>query len=206
MGNFFGKMEPDEPVPPEFPPTGPFSDQDGNPYYLYRLVIVGDHRSGKTSLLRRFANNEFEDDNSHIIYDLQVRTIEFDDITIKLLVFDVRTIGRYNVIPTLNRRTFYRGSVGVIIAYDTCKEETFNNVPHWVEEVKTVGRPDMKLLIVGTNCDRASDKTVDYLKVRSYANENQIPFLEVSSKDGTNIDLAFLTLVAGIRQSELERV
>ena len=172
---------------------------------MYRLVIVGDHRSGKTSLLQRFANNEFEDDNSHIAYDLLFRSIELDGVTIKLLVLDVRTIGRYNVIPMLNRRTFYRGSVGVIIAYDTCKEETFNNVPNWVEEVKTVGRPDMKLLIVGTNCDRTSDKTVDYLKVRSYSNEKQIPFFEVSSKDGTNIDLAFLTLVAAIIQSELER-
>ena len=155
--------------------------------------------------MRRFAANEFEDDNTQIACDLLIRAIELDGVTIKLQVWDVRTIGRYNVIPMLHRRVFYRSTVGVVIAYDSSKEESFNNVPNWVEEVKTVGRPDMKLLIVGTKCDRTSDKTVEYWKAKDYANEKQIPFFEVSSKDGTNIELAFLTFVAGIRQSELER-
>ena len=172
---------------------------------MYKLVIVGDHCSGKTSLMRRFAKNEFGDDNTLIIDDLNVRVIELDGVRIKLFVWHIRTISRYNVIPSGDRRIYYRGAAGVIIAYDSSKEETFNNVPNWVEEVKTFGRPDMKLLIVGTKCDRADDKAVEYFKARSYANARQIPCFEVSCKDGTNIDLAFLTLVAGIRKSELDK-
>ena len=43
-----------------------------------------------------------------------------------------------------------------------------------MEEVKTVGRPDMKLLIVGTNnCERTSDKTVDYLALEQWRGEGE---------------------------------
>jgi hypothetical protein len=54
-------------------------------------------------------------------------------------------------------------------------------------------------MVVGTGCDR-KDREVDYITARDFADEQQLPFFEVSAKDGTNVELAFLTLVQEIRQ------
>ena len=95
-------------------------------------------------------------------------------------------------------KAFYRGCAGIIVAYNVTKEWTFNGVPYWIEEGLKNAHPDAKMVLVGTNGDRIDDKIVDFTRARDFASERQIPFLEVSSKDGTNVELAFMTIVAQV--------
>ena len=44
---------------------------------------------------------------------------------------------------------------------------------------------------------------VEYRTAKDFADERGIMLMEVSAKDGTNVELAFLTLVAKIRQADL---
>ena len=67
--------------------------------------------------------------------------------------------------------------------YNATKEETFENVPYWIEEISRYAHPDDKVVLVGTNGDRVDEKVVDYTRAREFASERQIPFFEVSSKD-----------------------
>ena len=97
-------------------------------------------------------------------------------------------------------RAYYRGAAGIIVTYSATKEETFDNVPYWIEEARKFGRPDIKLIIVGTGCD-CKGKKVDYVTAKDFADEHQLSFFEVSAKDGTNVELAFLTFIEEIRQS-----
>ena len=52
-------------------------------------------------------------------------------------------------------------------------------------------------MVVGTGCDR-KDREVDYFTARDFADEQQLSFLEISAKDSTNVELAFLTLIQEI--------
>ena len=68
-------------------------------------------------------------------------------------------------IPT----SFYRGSVGAIITYSVTDEESFNDVPYWIDEVQKLVHPDTRLALVGTKCDCTSDKVVEYSRACDFA-------------------------------------
>ena len=163
---------------------------------LYKLLIVGDSNTGKSCLIGCFAGEEFSSVYIPTIgIDFKIHTVELDGFKIKLQIWDTAGNPRFKTITT----AYYRGSMGVIITFSVTKEETFLNVAHWIEHIKESGPPGLKLMVVGTGCDR-KDREVDYITARDFADEQQLPFFEVSAKDGTNVELAFLTLVQEIRQ------
>ena len=57
-------------------------------------------------------------------------------------------------------------------------------------------------MLVGSKCDPTEEKAVDYRTAKDFADERGIMLMEVGAKDGTNVELAFLTLVAKIRQAD----
>ena len=166
-------------------------------HVLYKILIIGDSNTGKTCLLRCFTGEEFSSVFiSTIGVDFKIRTVEMDGAKIKLRVWDTGGNARFRTITRAN----CRGAAGIVITYSATKEETFDNVPYWIEEARKFGRPDVKLIIVGTGCD-CKGKKVDYITAKDFADEHQLSFLEVSAKDGTNVELAFMTLIGEIRQS-----
>ena len=164
---------------------------------LYKLVIIGDSSTGKSSLVNCFTGEWFSTDyRATVGIEFQIRTVVLDGVIIKFQVwFSDGNFKPYGGITT----AFYREAAGAIVAYSVTKKETFLNVPHWIEEAKKFGRPDLKLIVVGTGCDR-KDREVDYFTARDFADEQQLSLLEVSAKVGTNVELAFLTLIQEIRQ------
>ena len=178
-----------------------FRYQGDENYSLYKVIVVGDAEAGKTSVLGSFAGDYFNPTYIPTIgVDFRIRIVELDEFRIKLQMWDIAGQPRFRTIT----RAFYRGCVGIVLTYNATKEETFENVPYWIEEISRNTHPDAKIVLVGTNGDRVDDKVVEYTRVRDFASERQIPFFEVSSKDGTNVELAFMTLVTQLRQLQIE--
>ena len=189
--------------PQSIPQTrSPFQRGKYTDCYIYKVVVVGDADTGKTSMLGSFTGKDFNPTYTPttIGVDFQIGNIKLDEIKIKLQLYDTGDYTRFRTIT----RTIYRGCAGIVITYNATKEETFENVPYWIEEISRYARPDAKIVLVGTNGDRVDEKVVDYTRARDFASERQIPFFEVSSKDGTNVELAIMTLVAQLRQLQIE--
>ena len=168
--------------------------------HLYKLVVVGDSNSGKTNLVGRFVGDSFIPEHKPTIgVEFRSRTIELDGAQIKLEIWDTAGYSRYRTITS----AFYRGATGIIVTYNATEEESYASVPYWTDHVKETARSDVKLMLVGTHGDCTDEKTVYHDAAQDFARKTSIPFLEVSSKDGTNVELAFMTLVATIHQSQL---
>ena len=167
--------------------------------YLYKLILVGDSATGKTSLMTGFAGGEFSTDYIPTIgVDFTSRIIVIDGTRIKLQLWDTAGNPRFRAIT----RAYYRGSHGIIVVYDATKEKTFDNVPYWLEEVEKNVSPETTVMLVGSKCDLTAEKVVDYRTATDFADERGIMLMEVSAKDGRNVELAFLTLVARIREAD----
>ena len=167
--------------------------------YLYKLILVGDGDTGKTSLMTGFAGEDFSTNYVPTIgVDFTIHTIVLDGSRIKLQVWDTAGHQRFRTIT----QSYYRASHGVIVVYDATREKTYDNVPYWLEEMKKYARPEATVMLVGSKCDLPEEKMVDYRTVKDFADERGIMLMEVSAKDGTNIELAFVTLVAKIREAD----
>ncbi len=53
--------------------------------------------------------------------------------------------------------------------------------------------------MVGNKCDLTSKKVVDYTTAKEFADSLGIPFLETSAKNATNVEQAFMNLIAEIK-------
>ena len=172
----------------------------------YKLVLVGDSGTGKTCFMTGFVGGDFSTNYVPTVgVDFINCTIVLDGIRLKLEVWDTAGHQRYRTIhcDESTCTCVYTGSHGIIVVYDATKEKTFDNVPCWLEEVKKNTSPEATIMLVGNKCDLAEEKVVEYRTAKEFTDERGIMLMEVSAKEGTNVELAFLTLVAKIRQADL---
>lgn len=166
--------------------------------YLFKLLLIGDSGVGKSCLLLRFADHTYTESYiSTIGVDFKIRTIELDGKTIKLQIWDTAGQERFRTITS----SYYRGAHGIIVVYDVTDTESFNNVKQWLNEIDRYACEGVNKLLVGNKCDLVSKKAVNYETAKALADKLDIPFLETSAKAATNVEKAFLTMAAEIKNT-----
>jgi len=166
--------------------------------YLFKLLLIGDSGVGKSCLLFRFADHAYTESYiSTIGVDFKIRTVELDGKTIKLQIWDTAGQERFRTITS----SYYRGAHGIIVVYDCTDLDSFNNVKQWLNEIDRYASENVQKLLVGNKVDLVSKKVVDYDTAKDFADKLHIPFLETSAKAATNVEKAFLTMAAEIKNN-----
>jgi Ras-related protein Rab-8A len=93
--------------------------------YLVKLIIIGDSGVGKTNILMKFCEQEFKSSYVATIgVDFKIKTIQVEDKRFKLQIWDTAGQERFKNIT----QTYYKGAVGIILAYSVIEESTFDNI------------------------------------------------------------------------------
>jgi len=164
--------------------------------FLFKLLLIGDSGVGKSCLLLRFADDTYTDSYiSTIGVDFKIRTVDLDTKTIKLQIWDTAGQERFRTITS----SYYRGAHGIIIVYDITDKESFDNVRQWLFKIDRYASETVCKLLVGNKADLANKPAVEYEQSKAFADELNIPFLETSAKNASNVEQAFLTMAAQIK-------
>jgi len=164
--------------------------------YLFKLLLIGDSGVGKSCLLLRFADDTYTDSYiSTIGVDFKIRTVDLDTKTIKLQIWDTAGQERFRTITS----SYYRGAHGIIIVYDITDKESFDNVRQWLFEIDRYASESVCKLLVGNKSDLTNKRAVEYEQAKAFADELNVPFLETSAKNAANVEQAFLTMAAQIK-------
>ncbi|KAI9499434.1 GTP-binding protein ypt1 [Zychaea mexicana] len=162
--------------------------------YLFKLLLIGDSGVGKSCLLLRFADDTYTESYiSTIGVDFKIRTIELEGKTVKLQIWDTAGQERFRTITS----SYYRGAHGIIVVYDVTDQDTFNNVKQWMQEIERYAAEGVSKLLVGNKVDM--EKAVESEQAAELADSLNIPFLETSAKDSSNVEQAFLTMAKQIK-------
>ena len=167
---------------------------------LFKILILGDSNSGKTSLLDRLVNNQFMNCYiSTIGIDFNVKTIKLDDQTkVKLQIWDSCGQERFRSLT----RSYYRNSSAFIICYDITSLKSFENAKFWIGEIeKYVDNPDVIQILVGTKNDLDGFRQIKYEDGVNYANSIGIDFIETSSKNDLNVKELFYHLSSELNKT-----
>ena len=157
-------------------------------YYIYKLLLIGNPGVVKSCLLLRFSDDTYTNDYiSTIGVDFKIKTIELDGKTVKLQIWDTAGQERFRTITS----SYYRGSHGIIIVYDVTDQDSFDSVKMWLQEIDRYATSTVLKLLVGNKCDLNDKRVVDYDTAKEFAEANQMPFLETSALDSTNVEEAF---------------
>ena len=159
-------------------------------------MIIGETRTGKTSLISRYCKNEFSGGAylSTIGIDFQIKNLEINSKKIRLQIWDTAGQERFRNIA----KNYYQSSDGFIVVYDITNNESFQTLDYWVEEIKSNSQELSRMILVGNKCDLEEGRQVKKEEGKDYAKKKELKFYEVSAKDGTNVNKAFDDLIKDI--------
>jgi small GTP-binding protein len=163
--------------------------------YQKKVLILGDGAVGKTSLIRRFVVDKFDDKYILTIGSkVTAKALKIEmhgaSIYLKLQIWDVLGQKGYK---RLYSSTF-RGSKGVLLVADITRKETLQSLEnYWIPTIqKIIG--NIPFVILANKSDLGKATKFKDKELREFAGKYKAPSYITSAKTGENVDLAFKIL------------
>ncbi|MFO7791638.1 MAG: Rab family GTPase [Candidatus Saliniplasma sp.] len=116
-----------------------------------KVLLLGDGAVGKTSLVRRYVEQEFHDRYIATI-GVNVKKKKLPDLGIKMMLWDL-----YGQKINKNlHASHYSGADGAIIIYDLTRYDTFLSLDNWISEVFSV-TGKIPFVVLGNKFDLIED-------------------------------------------------
>lgn len=156
-------------------------------YYDYRhkCLVVGDSKTGKTSLITRFVKDIFYEE--HVLSignDFEAKSLNFRDKNHRFIIFDNPSDS--TIIPS-----FFRNMDVILICYDITNRNSFSNIDEWFERAKISLNEKTCIILCGNKSDLETERKVDKNEARDYADNKNMCFIESSAKNNLNIKEIF---------------
>jgi small GTP-binding protein len=165
----------------------------------FKVVLLGESAVGKSSLVLRFVKREFHEfQESTIGAAFLTQTIQIDDTTVKFEIWDTAGQERYHSLAPM----YYRGAQAALIVYDLTARESFAKAQNWVRELQRQANANIVIALVGNKLDLASKRAVEYNEAKSYADENNLLFMETSAKTAVNVNEVFTAIATRLPKND----
>jgi small GTP-binding protein len=167
----------------------------------YKLLIIGDKFTGKTSFCLRFALNEFNlEIKSSEQSKCYLKTILLLDKEIKVYLIDV-----INSMNNLNEELL-KEVKGVIAIYDITKLKTFESTEKLIKEVRQKIGNIIPILMLGNKNDLKYLRDIDYDDSIEKANSLNCILKEINFVDENSVHDTIKYLVAKIFFNDLDDI
>lgn len=190
-----------------------------------KLVLLGEAAVGKSSLVLRFVNNDFQENKEPTIgaafltqkCNLPTRTIKFE-------IWDTAGQERFASLAPM----YYRNAQAALVVYDLTKASSLVKARHWVAELQRQASPGICIALVGNKADLVDDaegddvvadedgegdddgeatgarRKVTTAEAKSFADEEGLLFFETSAKTGSNVSEVFAAIASAIPETALK--
>lgn len=165
--------------------------------------MLGDNAVGKTSLIRRYVLDVFEDKYiSTIGTKITKKTVKLHHpkknvkINMTLLIWDI--MGDMNSLPEIihsynkyaPQKKYFENAKGAIVVCDITRKNTMNNINDWVQAFRDVAG-DVPMLFIGNKTDLQGIAKVETKDLETLASQHNSKYLFTSAKTGQNVEQAF---------------
>ena len=127
--------------------------------YLAKIILLGPSGTGKSCLLHRFVKSEWR------VLSSQTIGVEFSSKIvkigtgasrrrIKLQLWDTAGTERFRSVS----RSYYRGAAGAILVYDVASLNSFNALPTFLMDARSLASPGLTVVLAGNKADLADPK------------------------------------------------
>ena len=168
-------------------------NQEVNPEFTFKVVILGDSGVGKTSLVKYEIKNSFVKSNdSTIIFEHSFKNFSVMGKNVRLQIWD--TCGKEMYRSSV--QNFYRSALCIFVVFSLETLDSLDKVNQWIEEIKENNNEDSILVLVGNKSDLTPKRRIEREEIEQYCKNNGIEdYFETSAKSGENVHEVFKTVV-----------
>ena len=155
----------------------------------FKLIVIGDIRTGKSSIINSLVKGTFKDNYQATIgFDIFKYRRKVNDIIININIWDTCGLIDFSSCTT----NLYKDAIIGIIVYEIDKRESFENIQNWANILKLNSRSDVIIIIVGNKSDLEDKREVkkeegiEFSKIYNYC-----LFFETSAKNNISIKELF---------------
>jgi small GTP-binding protein len=149
-----------------------------------KVILIGDSKVGKTNILNRLVNNEF---NAKHIPSLSLEyynhSIKINNYIIRMQIWD--TAGQEKTNSLISN--YYRSAEVAIFVYSINDIKSYNSIQEWYKELINEGNEEnsnVKKVLLGNKLDLENDRQVDKNIADTFAKENGFEvFAEITCKN-----------------------
>tara|TARA_Y200000002_G_scaffold382321_1_gene398976 strand:- start:2922 stop:3563 length:642 start_codon:yes stop_codon:yes gene_type:complete len=170
--------------------------------YVFKIVIIGESGSGKSSLLLRYTRDIFNNYYEPTIgVDFATKQLDIpsngEHIPIKLQIWDTAGQERFSAIT----KSYYRNTCGVIVVFDLTSLESFYSIPKWITNIKNNCDSTVQIILIGNKADLTNDIVVKKHQIDKMCKTYGIRYFETSAMRLDSTSIAFNILSQNILES-----
>ena len=169
--------------------------KSNNNMFEVRLVTLGDSKVGKTSLILRYVDDEFNLNYlSTMGFDLKIKKIKLsNNKEVKVKIFDTAGQERFKSIAS----NYLKKAEGIILVYDITDRISFENIDNWVDDINKEGKNSKPIILIGNKSDKEDERAIKKDEGEKLAKNccGGIKFYETSCQTGENVEKAINDLV-----------
>mmetsp|Transcript_54596 Transcript_54596/g.82699 ORF Transcript_54596/g.82699 Transcript_54596/m.82699 type:complete len:198 (-) Transcript_54596:55-648(-) len=161
-----------------------------------KLLLIGNSGVGKSCVLVRFVDDEFDEDTPCTIGVDYKNTVlnDFHGKRVNLSIWDTAGQEKFRSLTS----SYYRGTHGIIVVFDVNDRTSFENVDVWLNEAELYAvKCDPVILLIGNKIDKP-DRVVTKQEATEYARSKGMVYIETSAKTKVGIQQTFEELVQKI--------
>ncbi|MCD6547644.1 MAG: GTP-binding protein [Nanoarchaeota archaeon] len=162
--------------------------------YKRKILLLGDGAVGKTSLVRRFVDQRFDDKYIQTIgANVKKKTIDYENLSITLLIYDL--IGQQGFQET--QKANMSGANAALMVCDLTRIKTTDSLEdYWIGLLKEVSDEETPPMIFLANksdlIDPEGEEAREFRAKLLYLSEKyNAKFYFTSAKTGANVEIAF---------------
>ncbi len=161
--------------------------------YQKKICLLGDGAVGKTSLIRKYVMNVF-DDKYIATVGTKVSRKEMVivhpktemEVDLTLMIWDVVGQKQYQKL----RMMYYQGANGAIVVCDISRKDTLEGLHDWASSIRQ-GLGDIPLVFLVNKIDLIGQRQMSDDQIKEMADRYSSEFMFTSALSGQNVENAF---------------
>lgn len=158
----------------------------------YKVIIIGDDGSGKTSLLYRYLPLDFRRLGKHNVlgWDIDTLKIKMPNLNEEVKVNFWQILGDLKFYGINSFKKFYDRVNGIMLVFDVANPKTFKNLSFWKKQIKKYIDNEVTGILIGNKID-ISPRKISPTQGQEYADKIGFRYIETSAKQNMKVKEAF---------------
>ena len=159
-----------------------------------KVCLLGDFAVGKTSLVRRFVYDLFDDKYITTIgVKVSRKTVNVarsdDVVELTMMLWDLAGSEEFDQV----RISYLRGTAGAILACDLTRPETLDSLESYADALLNIN-PAARIVLAANKRDLTEQRQITVEQIEAFASRLSASYYLTSAKTGDEVDTLFLQL------------